>query len=49
MSKKGNALLWPSVLDQAPESKDGRTDHQALPVEKGIKYVSCYDDNLLLR
>lgn len=38
MPKKGNALLWPSVLDQAPESKDGRTDHQALPVEKGIKY-----------
>ncbi|KAL7551990.1 hypothetical protein ACHAWF_015200 [Thalassiosira exigua] len=36
--KKGSALLWPSVLDESPESKDGRTDHQALPVVKGIKY-----------
>jgi len=36
--KKGSAVLWPSVLDQSPESKDGRTDHEALPVLKGIKY-----------
>lgn len=36
--KKGSAVLWPSVLDSAPESKDHRTDHQALPVEKGLKY-----------
>lgn len=36
--KKGSAVLWPSVLDHAPESKDGRTDHEALPVIKGIKY-----------
>jgi prolyl 4-hydroxylase len=36
--KKGNALLWPSVLDEDPEKKDGRTDHEALPVLKGIKY-----------
>ena len=36
--KMGNALLWPSVLDQSPESKDGRTDHEALPVLKGLKY-----------
>lgn len=36
--KKGSALLWPSVLDEAPESKDGRTDHEALPVIKGLKY-----------
>jgi len=36
--KKGNAVLWPSVLDQKPEVKDGRTDHEALPVGKGLKY-----------
>lgn len=36
--KKGSALLWPSVLDAAPESKDYRTDHEALPVIKGLKY-----------
>ena len=38
MPKKGYAVLWPSVLDGAPESKDKRTDHEALPVEAGIKY-----------
>ena len=36
--KKGRALLWPSVLDEDPESKDKRTDHEALPVIAGIKY-----------
>mmetsp|Transcript_12439 Transcript_12439/g.19152 ORF Transcript_12439/g.19152 Transcript_12439/m.19152 type:complete len:543 (-) Transcript_12439:630-2258(-) len=36
--KRGNALLWPSVLDEDPEDKDGRTEHEALPVLKGIKY-----------
>ncbi len=36
--KKGRALLWPSVLDEDPESKDKRTDHEALPVLKGLKY-----------
>jgi prolyl 4-hydroxylase len=41
--KKGNAVLWPSVLDDKPERKDGRTDHEALPVLSGIKYVSVVD------
>ncbi len=36
--KLGRVLLWPSVLDEDPHAKDFRTDHQALPVEKGIKY-----------
>ena len=36
--KKGNAVLWPSVKDQYPEDKDARTDHEALPVLKGLKY-----------
>jgi prolyl 4-hydroxylase len=38
MPKKGRVLVWPSVLDHRPNMKDGRTSHQALPVEKGIKY-----------
>lgn len=36
--KKGSALLWPSVLDEDIETKDFRTDHEALPVIKGIKF-----------
>mmetsp|Transcript_14262 Transcript_14262/g.30238 ORF Transcript_14262/g.30238 Transcript_14262/m.30238 type:complete len:579 (-) Transcript_14262:193-1929(-) len=36
--KKGNAVLWPSVVDHDPERKDHRTDHEALPVIKGVKY-----------
>lgn len=36
--KRGRALLWPSVLDHDPDNADERTDHQALPVLKGIKY-----------
>lgn len=38
MPKKGSALIWPSVKDSAPDEKDHRTDHQALPVEAGTKY-----------
>ena len=38
MPKRGRALLWPSVLNNDPNKKDWRTTHQALPVEKGIKY-----------
>lgn len=36
--RKGRALLWPSVLNEDPNKKDDRTDHQALPVLSGIKY-----------
>lgn len=36
--KKGAALIWPSVQDQSPHTKDERTMHAALPVKKGIKY-----------
>ena len=36
--KMGSAILWPSVLDDPPEKKDFRTDHEALEVTKGIKY-----------
>jgi prolyl 4-hydroxylase len=38
MPRKGSVLLWPSVLNEQPNEKDFRTDHQALPVEKGLKY-----------
>lgn len=37
-AKRGRVLLWPSVKDENPDEKDPRTDHQALPVIKGIKY-----------
>jgi prolyl 4-hydroxylase len=36
--KKGRAILWPSVLNTDPNSKDARTNHQALPVIRGVKY-----------
>lgn len=36
--KLGRALLWPNVLDEDPDQRDNRTVHQALAVEKGIKY-----------
>lgn len=38
MPKRGRVLIWPSVLDSYPFMKDDRTNHQALPVEAGIKY-----------
>jgi prolyl 4-hydroxylase len=36
--KKGRAVLWPSVFNNHPNTKDSRSDHQALPVLKGVKY-----------
>ena len=43
--KRGKAVLWPSVLAEAPFTKDERTDHEALPVTRGEKYggtgVAC--------
>lgn len=38
MPKAGRILLWPNVLNEFPLTRDDRTHHQALPVEKGIKY-----------
>jgi len=35
---RGSALIWPSTLDDKPNDKDPRTNHQAMPVLKGIKY-----------
>jgi prolyl 4-hydroxylase len=36
--KRGRILLWPSVKDSDPTKMDGRTDHEALPVEEGVKF-----------
>jgi len=36
--KVGRAVLWPSVLNESPNTMDRRTDHTALPVVKGVKY-----------
>lgn len=38
MPKKGRAVLWPSVLDEAPMAIDARTWHEALEVTAGNKY-----------
>lgn len=51
--KKGAALIWPSVQDQSPHTKDERTMHAALPVKKGIKYGKlCFfveENNLVIK
>jgi prolyl 4-hydroxylase len=36
--KRGMALVWPSVVNDNPEEKDDWTWHEALPVNKGVKY-----------
>jgi prolyl 4-hydroxylase len=36
--RQGRVVLWPSVLDDDPHAKDDRTNHQAMPVQEGIKY-----------
>ena len=36
--KPGRAILWPSVFDEDPNKEDTRSDHEAMPVIKGIKY-----------
>jgi prolyl 4-hydroxylase len=36
----GKAILWPSVLDSDPFEIDSSTYHQAMPVEKGVKFAA---------
>jgi len=36
--KNGRAILWPSVFNDEPNKKDVRSDHEARPVLKGLKY-----------
>jgi prolyl 4-hydroxylase len=38
--KKGRALIFPSVLDEEPDKKDGYMYHQASVVKKGVKYAA---------
>eukprot|EP00549_Striatella_unipunctata_P007896 CAMPEP_0118724462 /NCGR_PEP_ID=MMETSP0800-20121206/32590_1 /TAXON_ID=210618 ORGANISM="Striatella unipunctata, Strain CCMP2910" /NCGR_SAMPLE_ID=MMETSP0800 /ASSEMBLY_ACC=CAM_ASM_000638 /LENGTH=470 /DNA_ID=CAMNT_0006633037 /DNA_START=34 /DNA_END=1446 /DNA_ORIENTATION=- len=38
--KRGQVLLWPSVYDHDPNLKDPTTEHEALPVKKGVKYAA---------
>lgn len=41
--KRGRVALWPSVLDEDPNQIDYRTEHQAMPVVKGIKYGKLFE------
>jgi len=36
--KAGRVVIWPSVLDRDTSQKDNRTEHEAMPVEEGVKY-----------
>ncbi|EOD41950.1 prolyl 4-hydroxylase alpha subunit [Emiliania huxleyi CCMP1516] len=38
MPSRGKAVLWPSVLADAPDTMDPRTHHEALPVWSGEKF-----------
>ena len=38
--KKGKAVVWPNVYMRNPDARDGRTDHEALAVKKGIKFAA---------
>jgi len=40
--KKGQALLWPSVYSDFPDTMDPRTHHEALPVTKGEKFGAVF-------
>ena len=37
---KGNAVLWPSIMNSDPRRDEPKTFHEALPVEKGVKFAS---------
>jgi prolyl 4-hydroxylase len=36
--QKGRAVLWPSVLNHDPNSRDDQTNHEALAVTQGVKF-----------
>ena len=38
--RAGRAVLWPATFNDRPFEKDDRTHHEALPVEKGVKYAA---------
>ena len=40
--RKGSAILWPSVLSEDPFVTDERTFHEAVTVDKGIKFSANF-------
>jgi len=40
--KKGSAIWWPSVYSDDPFKTDERTYHEAVAVEKGVKYAANF-------
>jgi len=36
--KRGKALMFGNVMDSDPNTPDRRTKHEALPLQKGVKY-----------
>ena len=36
--KMGRVAIWPSITNDDPFKKEMRTDHEALSVQKGVKY-----------
>ena len=48
--KQGRVVIWPSVLDSDTSKRDPRTEHEALPVEQGIKFgTSKWNTSSLLQ
>ena len=37
---KGSAVMWPSISNRDPNRDEPQTNHEALPVEDGMKYAS---------
>ena len=37
---KGSAVMWPSISNRDPSHDEPQTNHEALPVEDGMKYAS---------
>ena len=37
---KGNAVMWPSVMSDDPSRDEPMTNHEAMPVEAGMKYAA---------
>jgi len=40
--KSGSAILWPSVMSDDPYKTDERTYHEAVAVDRGIKYSANF-------
>ena len=40
--RRGSALLWPSVLNEDPNARDDRTEHESVAVGAGVKFAANY-------